>query len=212
MSIIGQRFGRLTVLAFSETRRTPKGRALHYFTCACDCGGTVISNSQSIKWGDVRSCGCLRKEVCAAKATIHGKSGHRLYRVWCAMIDRCCNKTNASFRYYGARGIKVCKRWKNFNLFLSDMEHGWRIGLTLERKNNDGGYRPGNVIWASMQAQNKNRRSSQFITFKRVKRTTADWSRSLGGNKGLVLKRIKMGWSVVSAVSTPARKMSKCHT
>lgn len=74
------------------------------------------------------------------------------------MKQRCSNPKNPSYRFYGARGIKVCKRWlgsHGFERFLSDM--GERPpGLTLERKKSDSDYSPENCRWATAAEQQQN--------------------------------------------------------
>jgi len=54
----GQRFGRLVVL--KEVGRDKCCRVL--WGCKCDCGNKTIVNSNSLKNGSTKSCGCLQKE------------------------------------------------------------------------------------------------------------------------------------------------------
>lgn len=73
------------------------------------------------------------------------------------MHERCRNPRHIGFRYYGARGITVCERWRDFAAFLADVgprPKGW----TLDRINPDGDYEPGNVRWVSPSDQRKNQR------------------------------------------------------
>lgn len=83
------------------------------------------------------------------------RSGTPTYGSWRAMRERCTNPKNKYFKNYGGRGITVCDRWHIFEHFLADM--GERPpGLTLDRKDNDGNYEPGNCRWATPSEQNKN--------------------------------------------------------
>lgn len=89
---------------------------------------------------------------------LHGLWGHPLYNTWHMMKRRCYAKNNISYKNYGDRGIKVCNRWKNsFKNFLDDMGDKPSIKHTLDRKNNDGDYSPGNCRWATKSEQSQNR-------------------------------------------------------
>ena len=78
------------------------------------------------------------------------------YDIWKQMKQRCFNSRCAAYKYYGARGITVCKEWiESFDTFLKDM--GFRPeGLSIERIDNDGNYEPSNCKWATTAEQNRN--------------------------------------------------------
>lgn len=84
---------------------------------------------------------------------------HPLWSVWMGMKQRCFNKNNKSYKYYGGRGITVCDRWlESLSNFVEDM--GERPeGYTLERINVNGDYCPDNCKWASWSEQMRNRRA-----------------------------------------------------
>jgi hypothetical protein len=84
------------------------------------------------------------------------------YRVWSGMLARCRNSRNKDFPRYGARGIRVWADWAVFETFIYDLEQ--EIGRrpspqhSLDRINNDGHYEPGNIRWATVSEQARNRR------------------------------------------------------
>jgi hypothetical protein len=139
--------------------------------CRCDCGGfavrTIESLTSSLRIGNTASCGCVVKEAVSAIRTTHGatrgralgQGNHPLYATWVHMRARCTRPGHPDWKNYGARGIRVCDRWLSFANFLADM--GERPpGMTIDRKNNNGNYEPGNVRWATRQQQSANRRPS----------------------------------------------------
>ena len=88
----------------------------------------------------------------------HGLSDSVEYRAWGAMWSRCTNPKASHFSHYGARGIKICDRWRSFLAFFSDMGEKPRPDLSLERIDNEKGYYPGNCKWATRSEQMLNRR------------------------------------------------------
>jgi hypothetical protein len=98
------------------------------------------------------------------------KHGHKenyktspTYQSWSHMKTRCQNPNCLAYKYYGGRGITVCNAWQKFENFFADM--GERPeGLTLDRRDNDGNYEPGNCKWSTKKEQQNNRRKSKPIT------------------------------------------------
>ncbi len=88
-----------------------------------------------------------------------------IYISYYAMIDRCCNPKNKSYKWYGAKGIKVCDEWAEdiigFERFsVWSLENGWRKGLTIDRINADKDYCPENCRWITIQEQQINKSNS----------------------------------------------------
>ena len=75
------------------------------------------------------------------------------------MLQRVLNPKNISYKNYGGRGIRVCKKWRSFDAFLKDMGRRPSRSHSLDRENNDGHYTPKNCRWATRKQQNQNRRT-----------------------------------------------------
>lgn len=106
----------------------------------------------------------------------HGASASRLYRVWIAMRQRCYDPLNKRFPQYGGRGITVCPAWNDFEVFRRDVGDRPSASHTLDRRDNNGNYEPGNVRWATAQEQARNRRTSLMVTAWGETKTLAEWA------------------------------------
>ena len=164
----GEVYTRLTVL--EDVRRS-----VDRVRCLCECGNVTTPVAASVKNGITRSCRCLSRE---RQATQDGLSRHPLYAIWNSMIDRCTNPKVKAYHNYGGRGIKVCDRWLDLRLFIEDVEReigprpegvgrSGRVLYSLDRKDNDRNYEPGNVSWATSSEQVMNQRKVVDLTRER---------------------------------------------
>jgi hypothetical protein len=139
----------------------------------------------------------------------HGHGGtvdgnpSKTYSIWVAMHQRCCNSKHGMYPRYGARGIKVCSRWTEFENFLADMGEK-PAGRSLDRINNDGNYDPSNCRWATKIEQARNTSAALWTTIDGEHKPVAEWCEIYGVNRSTVLHRIRRGgWSPERAITTP---------
>jgi hypothetical protein len=165
---LGDKFGRLEVSNILEPIYNLKGKMIRKIECKCVCGNYKIAVLNELRRGNIKSCGCLKNEISKIINIKHNdvpqKSKHRyLYNTWIGIKARCYNPNHIRYKYYGGEGKGLFNDWiKDYPLFKKWILNniGERpIGFTLDRINNDLGYEPGNLRWASTLTQNKNRRN-----------------------------------------------------
>lgn len=202
--LTGIRFGKLLVLRDSG-ERTKAGKAR--FICLCDCGVEKSIIGGNLNNGLVNSCGCEKDKKTSERFKKHGFSKHPMFNRYLGMISRCYDKEASEYHNYGARGIKVCDRWRlSVSDFINDIGAQPTESHTMDRIDNDGDYCPSNIRWATKKEQSINRRVTRMFTFNGIQMCAADWARSLGMTKVAVLNRIRSGWPLELALTTPAIK------
>jgi hypothetical protein len=107
---------------------------------------------------------------------------HYEYDLWRSMIKRCENPRDKDWNRYGARGIRVCERWKDFDLFIADMGRRPSRQHSIDRHpDNDGNYEPTNCRWATASEQARNRRTTRWISSAEGERMPLiEWAKRLG--------------------------------
>lgn len=204
LELEGKKFGRLSVVRKVESKN---GRSM--WLCKCDCGKEVVKTGKLLANGMTRSCGCLSRETTIVKNKSRRKyecSDVHLRAVWKKMIERCELPKNNRYYRYGARGIKVCKAWHDFNEFARwALDSGYKRGLTIERNDIDGDYCPENCRWATYKEQANNRSDNIRITYDSKEKTLKEWSEVFGIPYHTLYSRISSGWEFEKAIKTPVR-------
>jgi hypothetical protein len=200
--LTGRTFGLLRVVGKNAPR--PAGRT--EWLCLCECGQTKIAIGQYLKSGVTTSCGCTTSAKRSKSFTTHGMAHTPTWCCWVGLRARCNNPNNGSYSRYGGRGIKVCERWeRSFEDFYADMGPRPSSAHSIDRIDNDKGYEPGNIRWATQIEQCNNRRSSRVITWNGETRTLAEWGRVTGLGCGVIQGRLTAGWSVERSLSQPKK-------
>lgn len=134
----------------------------------------------------------------------HGKSHHRLYKIWNNMIQRC-----ASDIKYTSKNLKVSDDWRIIDNFIRDMEPSYKKGLTIDRIDNNKGYSKENCRWTSAIQQNNNKCNITKISFAGLCLSNMEWARLLmiaPKYKQIFSNRLLRGWSLWRAASTPLQR------
>lgn len=214
--IEGQEFGRWKVISFAGSDNGA------IWLCQCSCGSAPrLVGAKNLFQGS-RSCGCIQREKasetgktlylrrrivpCAVKT--HGMSKTPEYRAWNQMIQRCTNKKIRNYSDYGGRGIKVCKEWlTSFEAFYKHIGPRPSAKHSLDRIENDKGYEPGNVRWATDPQQRDNSRHPRKFFYDGQMLSTAEIARRVGMKMHTLRYRlVVLGWSLDRAIKTAVQK------
>jgi hypothetical protein len=197
IDITGERFGRLVARSIAEHRQMTHG--IHVFWhCDCDCGNTKKVDGAKLRSGHTKSCGCISREM----HYTHGQTLTAEYQILQGMIQRCYNPKHPSYGDYGGRGITVCDEWRySFEAFYKAVGKRPSPQHSIERKNNELGYSPENVIWATQAVQTRNTRRNRLFTISGRTQCLQDWVNESVLPPGTVNTRLRLGWSIEEALN-----------
>lgn len=212
--LTGQRFGKWLVL-----RAAPECSKAYRFLCRCDCGTEKPVYYHSLLSGVSTNCGCH-------KGIKHGLArgtsrDYPEYQAWCGMRHRCYSPKADSYPHYGGRGIVVCERWRqSVAAFVEDLGQKPSPDLSLDRIDNNANYSCGkcreclsnrwplNCRWGTDEQQQSNRRCTVRYDYLGESLTLAQWARRLGFRVGVLEQRLRKGWRLERALTTPKRTRS----
>lgn len=190
-SRVGITRGRLTLRSVTQGGKHPRGEFL------CACGNTTVTVIDRW-WGEkAKSCGCLRREVTAARNKTHGKSRTAEYRIWTGMLSRCYNSRYSGYKDYGAKGVTVGEVWRgSFECFLRDMGLRPSAAYSIERKDHLKGYFAANCYWATDIEQARNKSTTIRYSYLGQTKTLKEFADDLGLDYHCVYYRHQQGWAV----------------
>lgn len=201
--------GRLYVTGRGPAIVQNNGRKRVQWVCVCECGNELLVEAGNLNSGHTKSCGCLSEDACAVVGGLHdhGMTGSREFQSWSGAKGRCYNPDSQQYKNYGGRGITMHPDWiDNFQEFY-DHIGPCPAGLTLDRMDNNKGYIPGNVRWATSVEQIRNRRVSIVVEYKGRTEHLAVFAEEVGLPYTTVYERVvRQGWSIEKSLTTKIRK------
>lgn len=153
---IGQVFGKYTVMDV----RSPSS------LCRCVCGREKLIRNSFMLAGRVGGChNCANSRSRSGRRRFVSSLSKELYNYLSSRvrnaIGRCTNPKHQLWKYYGGRGIKVCKKWLdapgNFVEYLATLEGHADRRLVLDRADNNRGYEPGNIRFVTRSESQQNK-------------------------------------------------------
>lgn len=203
------------------------GRHCREVLCVCDCG--VEKWVRRDRLHQRKSCGCSQKEHARTAALARPRRvriltpkvpvpksprsparlslpRHPLHSLWRGMVRRCSPGNHRTTKNYFDRGVRVCDRWRaSFESFVEDMGPRPSLQHSLDRfPNQRGNYEPGNVRWATMLEQQRNRTNNVRYSCRGRLYTVGELAEVPGAPSFEALKyRLRTGWSVGDAVDIP---------
>lgn len=106
----------------------------------------------------------------------------RLLRILEGMKKRCYNPNDKAYRWYGAKGIKVCNEWMNNPISFEEwaLSNGYNDSSTIDRINPEKDYCPENCRWISLEDNAKWKSTTSRIEVNGIIDSGKGWSKRLG--------------------------------
>jgi len=205
---IGTRFGSLTIDSELAPVKFACGSLKRKMKCVCDCGAISEVLLNDLVRGHTKSCKCLQIDTVTKNNYRHGQVSTMLYSLWANIRSRTVTGSSDKRKGYKGRGITMHTPWVDD--FVSF--HTWIVenlgerpqGLSLNRLDNDKGYEPGNLEWATPKQQANNTRRNVYVEFQGERLTVAQWADALSIRYMTLWYRLfKYNWTVEKALTAP---------
>lgn len=170
----------------------------------CKCGGVSVRLCNNIARRSKERQSCL-----GCKSEANKGSREQLNKVWRSMIARCYCENDVGHRNYGGRGIRVCEQWRESYPQFKEwaIGAGYRHGLQLDRRDNDGNYEPGNCRWVTQVQNARNKRTNRRVTAFGETKCLSEWVEDARCSVSLcgLRERLKGGMAPEEAILKPSR-------
>lgn len=187
-----EKYGIFYLVHELEDKRTHSGTRLYLMECS------VCGTELELTKADARRIGSCR-HICA-DGRVFAKRGtwtnRRIAEIFHGMTYRCYKEDSKSYKFYGAKGIKVCDEWLNdpskFEKWA--IENGYQDDLTIDRIDSNKDYEPSNCrrVPKKLNSQLGGMAGSNYIEVDGVKKSCAEWSSACNVNHNVIGRMVRV--------------------
>ena len=190
------KYGRLLIAKEIEPRKCKSWWQKRRFLCICECWSSKWYDLWSLRSWHTKSCWCIFSKW----NTKHWMRQKKEYSIWCDIKDRCTNRNNKAYKYYGWRWVKVFKEWENG--FMKFYNYIWPRPTSkhsIDRyPDPNWNYEPWNVRRATYSQQSNNKRNN--IKYK--DKTLSEWAKEKWIKYHTLKKRLRLWWDREKSLNT----------
>lgn len=125
------------------------------------CKKHFKASLSNIKTGNTMSCGCYQRKRTGESHIVHGLCEFKDFNVWRNIKERTTNPNSPHYKFYGAKGIRMCDEWINdpesFISYIYNLPNYRKKGYSIDRIDYKGNYEPGNVRYETNHIQGTNK-------------------------------------------------------
>jgi hypothetical protein len=181
----------------------------------CQCGQKKVLPVTKILNGHQISCGCMHKNHRVPNKKYNSYS-EKLRKIYYSMINRCHSEKDTAYKYYGKRGVTVCKEWREDGQKFFDwaIKNGWKTGLELDKDKLGNGllYSPETCCFLTKRENMNETRRIRRYKFRGKLRTVLEISAITNIDAERIRSRIEtLGWPIEKAATQHYGKQSPRH-
>lgn len=107
---------------------------------------------------------------------------HRIGIIFRNIKIRCYNEEDDDYKWYGAKGVKVCDEWLNRPKLFEEwaLQNGYADNLTIDRIDENKDYCPENCRWIPLEDNARRAGKVNWITVGNITLTGRQWAEKLG--------------------------------
>ena len=191
-SHIGETHGIYTIIDVLD-KKDKYGHYIYIAECK-ECGHKKYSHYGGISSKSMTANICNHISLGNNKRVLPTKwNNNRIGNIFKGMKQRCYYSGTKEYKWYGAKGIKICNEWldnpKSFEEW--SLQNGYQDDLTIDRIDENKDYSPDNCRWIT-DIQNAKYKSTTFlIDVNGEQHSGRDWSKILGFGINTINKYIK---------------------